>query len=172
MEIREARIDDADALLDIYRPYVEQTAISFEWEVPSLEEFTSRIENTLKRFPYLVAVIGDEIVGYAYVSSFKDRAAYDWCVETSIYVKEGMTHKGIGKALHQALEERVKAMGILNMYACIACTKEEDEHLDNNSVEFHQHLGYKIVGTFNKCGFKFGKWYDMVWMERLIGEHL
>ncbi len=171
MEIREARIEDAAALLDIYRPYVEKTAISFEWEVPSLEEFTSRIENTLKRFPYLVAVIGDEIVGYAYVSSFKDRAAYDWCVETSIYVKEGMTHKGIGKALHQVLEERVKLIGILNMYACIACTKEEDEYLDNNSVEFHQHMGYRIVGTFNKCGLKFGRWYDMVWMERLIGMH-
>lgn len=171
VKIQIASVDDAEELLAIYAPYVEKTAITFEYEVPSVEEFKGRIAHVLQHFPYLKAVEEGKILGYAYVSPFKGRAAYDWAVETSIYVDENVKHKGIGKKLHQALETVLKEQGILNMEACIAYPKEEDKYLDKNSARFHAHLGYRMVGEFDKCAYKFDRWYDMVWMEYIIGEH-
>ena len=140
MQIRRATENDAEALLKIYAPYVEHTAITFEYEVPSVEEFRSRIRHTLEKYPYLV----DEL----------------------------RKHKGIGGKLHDALEQALKTQGILNMNACIAWPDgEEDETLTKNSGEFHAHLGYRMVGEFQKCGYKFHRWYNMVWMEKIIGEH-
>ena len=169
--LRMATEADASALLEIYRPYVEQTAITFEYDVPTAEEFARRIRHTLERYPYLVAEKNGNIIGYAYVSPFKERAAYDWAVETSIYVKMGLSGKGCGRQLYDALERLLKAQNILNLNACIAYTAHEDAHLDNNSTHFHAHLGYKLVGTFHQCGYKFGTWYDMIWMEKMIGNH-
>lgn len=169
--VRPAVPDDAERLVEIYAPYVEDTAITFEYEVPSVQEFERRIESTLERYPYLVAELSGQIVGYAYVGPFHDRPAYDWSVETSIYVDRNIRHMGIGGILHKALEEELKEMGFLNMNACIAYIEQADEHLDDNSVRFHEHLGYRMVGQFRKCGYKFGRWYDMVWMEKIIGEH-
>ena len=137
--IRTARESDAPALLAIYAPYVENTAITFEYDVPSIEEFTSRIHHTLEKYPYLVAEKNSQILGYAYASPFHERAAYDWAAETSIYVDQNCKHMGIGRLLHDALEQTLKAQGILNMNACIAYTPSADAHLDNNSVEFHSH---------------------------------
>ena len=171
INIRIATVNDAEKLLKIYTPYVEQTAITFEYDVPSIEEFTDRIRNVLEKYPYLVAEQDGEILGYAYVSSFKSRAAYAWGVETSIYVEQQVKKKGIGGKLHHALEAIMKEQGILNMNACIAYPQEEDEYLTKNSVEFHAHLGYRLVGEFKQCGYKFDRWYNMVWMEKLIGEH-
>ncbi len=170
--IRAARATDAQELLEIYRPYVENTAISFEYEVPSTEEFEKRITDTLQKYPYIVAVQGEKIVGYAYAGVFKARKAYDWSVETSIYVKQDCQNMGIGKKLYAKLEEILKKQNILNLNACIAYTDAEDEYLTNNSMEFHAHMGYKLVGKFNKSGYKFGKWYDMIWMEKMVGEHI
>ena len=99
MKIRIATPEDAGALVEIYRPYVENTSITFEYEVPSVSEFETRIRTTLKKYPYLVAEENGEALGYAYVSAFKGRSAYDWSVETSIYVKQGFGKKGIGKQL-------------------------------------------------------------------------
>ncbi len=93
-------------------------------------------------------------------------------METSIYVDQSLKHRGIGRRLHDALETALREQGILNMNACIAYPPKEDEHLDKNSVEFHTHMGYRLVGEFHKCGYKFNHWYNMVWMEKLIGEHL
>lgn len=169
--IRPAVPEDAEILLKIYAPYVENTAITFEYEVPSIEDFRSRIENTLQRFPYIVAIIDGTIVGYAYAGYFNVRAAYDWSIETSIYVAQDCRKMGIGKQLYEALEQILKEMGILNVNACIGYPETEDEHLTKNSVEFHEHLGYHFVGEFHKCGYKFGRWYNMVWMEKFIGEH-
>ena len=169
--LRMATEKDASALLEIYRPYVEQTAITFEYDVPTVEEFARRIRHTLERYPYLVAEENGAVIGYAYVSPFKERAAYDWAVETSIYVKMGLSGKGYGKQLYDALERLLKAQNILNLNACIAYTEHEDAHLDNNSTHFHEHLGYKLVGTFHQCGYKFGTWYDMIWMEKMLGGH-
>lgn len=170
--IRMANPADAQALLNIYAPYVINTAITFEYDVPSVEEFSSRIAHTLEKYPYLIAEEGGNILGYAYASPFHDRPAYDWAVETSIYVDQNIKHRGIGRKLHDALESTLREQGILNMNACIAYPPEEDEHLDKNSVEFHAHMGYRLVGEFYKCGYKFNRWYNMVWMEKLIGEHL
>ena len=134
IRIRPAKPEDAEKLLAIYAPYVEQTAITFEYEVPTVEEFRERIHNTLKKYPYLVAEQGGEPVGYAYVGPFHDRPAYDWAVETSIYVDQNKKRMGIGKKLHEALEEELRNRGFLNMNACIAYPAQEDEYLTRNSV--------------------------------------
>lgn len=172
MIIRIADPGDAQALLDIYTPYVENTVITFEYEAPSLEEFRERIENTLTKYPYLAAEEDGEIVGYAYAGSFKSRAAYGWAVETSIYVRMDQKRKGIGRELYRVLERALVLQNIVNLNACIASTHAEDEYLTNDSIHFHEHLGYRMVGEFRKCGYKYNRWYDMVWMEKFIGEHV
>ena len=169
--IRVATINDAQELLDIYAPYVTDTAISFEYDVPSLTEFEERITNILKKYPYLVAEYDGEILGYAYTHAFVGRAAYDHAVETTIYLKEGKTKMGVGRMLYEALERISQAQNIFNMNACIGYPEIEDEHLTMNSVQFHEHMGYRMVGTFHNCGYKFGTWYHMVWMEKIIGLH-
>ena len=172
IRIRNASVDDAKKLLEIYGPYVRNTAISFEYEVPSIEEFKKRIENTMKKYPYLIAEEDNQILGYAYAGAFYGRAAYDWSVETTIYLAPKTRKKGVGRILYEALEQKLKEMGILNLYACIAYPEVEDEYLDKNSAQFHEHLGYVKVGEFHKCGYKFGRWYNMIWMEKIIGEHV
>ena len=169
--IRPAVLQDAKVLLEIYAPYVKNTAITFEYDVPTAEEFAGRISNVLRRYPYLVAEVNGEPVGYAYAGPFKERAAYDWAVETTVYVKEDMKNHGIGRALYEALEKTLAAQGILNLNACIAFPEKEDEYLTTDSVRFHERMGFKEVGRFHKCGCKFGRWYDMVWMEKHIGTH-
>ena len=169
--IRVATVADAQDLLDIYAPYVTDTAISFEYDVPGLTEFEARITNILKKYPYLVAEYGGEILGYAYTHAFVGRAAYDHAVETTIYLKEDKTKMGIGRMLYEALERISQSQNILNLNACIGYPEVPDEHLNLNSVQFHEHMGYQIVGTFHNCGYKFGTWYHMVWMEKIIGNH-
>lgn len=169
--LRTAKPTDAEQLLSIYAPYVEQTAVTFEYTVPTIEEFSERIRQTLHKYPYLVAEIDGKIVGYAYASAFHTRAAYGWCVETSIYVRMDARENGIGGALYQKLEEVLRRQGFLNLNACIAWNEQEDEYLTHASVSFHSRLGYRMVGSFTQCGYKFGRWYGMVWMEKLIGTH-
>lgn len=171
MEIRKVTVDDAKELLDIYAPYVEQTAITFEYDVPSVGEFVERIKKISSKYPYIAAVEDGKIVGYAYASAFKERAAYQWSVETSIYVDMLKRQNGVGRLLYEALEQRLREQGILNSNACISYAEVEDDHLTNDSVHFHEKLGYELVAHFHKCGKKFGKWYDMVWMEKMLGEH-
>ena len=173
VRIRRATPADAEALLGIYAPYVEHTVITFEYLVPTLEEFRERIRHTLEKYPYILAEQEEtgEILGYAYTGPFKERAAYDWGVETTVYVKQDCKRGGIGKKLYTALEKVSAAQHILNMNACIGYPVEEDEYLTQDSAHFHEHLGYRLVGEFHGCGFKFGRWYDMIWMEKLIGTH-
>ncbi len=169
--IRVATLADAEELLDIYRPYVEETAISFECDVPSKEEFCARMERTLHKYPYFVIEVEGSIKGYACAGPFVGREAYERSAETTIYLAKGCTGIGYGRMLYETLERALGAMNIVNLYACIAEAVEEDEHLTNNSVEFHAHMGYEIVGRFTDCGYKFGKWYTMVWMGKTIGDH-
>lgn len=169
--IRTASPNDAVQLLEIYTPYVRDTAVSFEYDIPAVEEFSARIENTLKKYPYFVAEADGEIVGYTYAGPFKVQAAYNRAVETTIYVKMGKRRAGIGVKLYERLEGALKEQGILNLNACIAYTETNDAHLTNDSVLFHEKLGYQMVAHFHKCGYKFQHWYDMVWMEKMIGEH-
>lgn len=170
--IRIATPEDAASLLAIYAPYIADTAVSFEYDVPSVEEFADRIRNTLRNYPYLVAELDHRIVGYCYVSILHGREAYNWSVETSIYVDPSCRRSGIGRALHDALEKTLSAMGILNLYACIASPIGEDPYLTTDSILFHEHLGYQHTAHFHKCGYKFDRWYDIIWMEKTIGEHL
>ena len=169
--IRTAAMDDAAALLAIYAPYVKGTAITFEYEVPSLEEFQGRIAHTLQRYPYIVAVEDGEIQGYAYTGPFGERAAYRWSVETSIYLRQDVRGKGLGKRLYAELERISKAQKVQNLYACIAYPDHDDAYLTGNSVAFHTHLGFTPVGRFPHCGYKFGTWYNMTWMEKTLGKH-
>ncbi|MBR0219220.1 MAG: N-acetyltransferase [Clostridia bacterium] len=171
MRIRSARPEDAEALRNIYVPYVEKTAITFEYEAPSQQEFSRRVSETLKDFPYLVLEDDGKMQGYAYAGPFKGRAAYDWAVETTIYIRQGAHGKGYGKALYNALEDELKRRHFLNAYACIAYSEQEDETLTHDSPFFHERMGYTLCGTFRQCGYKFGRWYDMIWMEKHLGEH-
>ncbi|MBD5532473.1 MAG: GNAT family N-acetyltransferase [Lachnospiraceae bacterium] len=169
--IRTATPEDAARILEIYAYYVEHTAISFEYTVPTLSEFQNRIKRTLERYPYLVIETDDGIQGYAYAGSFIGRAAYQHSCEMTIYLDPHSHKQGLGRKLYEALENRLKEMGFLNLYACIGWPETEDEYLNRNSADFHAHLGYTKAGTFHKCGYKFDRWYDMIWMEKLIGAH-
>lgn len=164
MYIRTAAPRDAEPLLDIYAPYVTHTAVTFEYAVPTLSEFESRIRHTLEKYPYLTAEENGVLLGYAYASAFKGRAAYDWSVETSIYVREGQSGKGIGTALYRALEESLRRQHICNLCACIAWPNPA-------SIAFHERFGYKTAAHFHNSGFKDGQWYDMIWMEKELCAH-
>ena len=171
ISIRFAKPEDAKELLKIYAYYVTDTAISFETEVPSEEEFKLRIEDVLKSYPFIVACKDDEILGYAYLHSFVGRKAYELSAETTIYLNPDKKKMGIGKKLYSVLEDIAKAQNITNLYSCIGYVDKEDEYLNNNSVQFHEHIGFRMVGKFENCGHKFGRWYHMVWMEKIIGKH-
>lgn len=171
--IRMATPDDAERLLQIYAPYVRDTAITFEWDVPSMQDFRQRIAHTLERYPYLVAESADgRALGYAYAGPLKERKAYDWACELSIYVAQDAHGHGVGGALYATLERLLSAMGVTNLNACIGYpAAPDDPYLTRASVEFHTHLGFEWVGRFHGCGYKFGRWYDMVWMEKIVGDH-
>ena len=168
LTVRTATPDDAPALLAIYAPYVTDTAISWETEVPTVEEFRRRVARTLETYPYLVAERGGEIVGYCCTGPFVGRAAYRWSAETTIYLRPDCQKQGVGKALYAALECISKAQNVTNLYACIGVPVQADEHLTDNSADFHAHMGYRLVGRFEGCGWKFGRRYDMVWMEKRL----
>ena len=171
IELRSATISDAEEILAIYSPYVRNTAISFEYDSPLIEEFRERIRKTLEKFPYIVAVYKNEIVGYAYAGGFHTRAAFLHSAELSIYLKHDMRGKGIGRKLYTEIERKLKSDGYINLYAVVAYAEEEDEYITHDSVIFHETMGYKTVGRCNKCGYKFGKWYDILYMEKFIGSH-
>ena len=165
--IRTVTIDDAQALLDIYAYYVKNSSLTFEYEVPTIEEFKNRITHTLEIYPYLVAQSGDEIIGYAYAGRFHTRDAYAWDVEMSIYLKKNIRRQGIGKRLYSLLEEILKEQNIIKTLAHI--TLPVDEYSDFNSMQFHERMGYHLVGQFDHIGYKFGRWYSTIYMDKMIG---
>ena len=171
IKLRMATIEDAQELVRIYAPYVETTAISFEYETPSAEEFAARIAEVLERFPYLAAVCDGEIVGYAYAHPYGVRKAYSWSVELSVYIRRDCRGMGIGRRLYEAMEVILKAQNITNLYVLVAGVDEEDAYLTHDSQKFHLAMGYAYVGRLHKAGYKFGHWYDMITMEKIIGEH-
>lgn len=164
INIRSAQIEDAADLVTIYAPYVETTAITFETQVPTVEDFASRIKKTLEKFPYLVAEEEGALVGYAYASTYYARAAYDWTVELSVYVSKLARGKGIGSLLYDALEEDLTARGFKNFLACIALPNPA-------SLALHEKRGYEQVAHFKNVGYKFDTWHDIVWLQKsLVGE--
>ncbi|HFI0218745.1 TPA: N-acetyltransferase family protein [Streptococcus suis] len=165
IKIQSAQIEDATDLVAIYAPYVENTAITFETEIPTVADFAGRIEKTLEKFPYLVAVEEGQILGYAYASTYYARAAYDWTVELSVYVRQDVRGKGVGSLLYTALEEELTERGFKNFLACIALPNPA-------SLALHEKRGYEQVAHFKKVGYKFGTWHDIVWLQKsLVGEN-
>ena len=168
IQIRVARESDAAALRDIYAPYVERTAVSFEYEAPDVAAFLERIRRVQERYPYLVAESDGALLGYAYAGSFHTREAYSWSAEASIYLRMDCRRMGIGSALYRALESALRAMGVRRLYASIAVPDDPDEHLTLDSVRFHTAMGFRTVGEFHHCGWKFNRWYSTVWMEKVL----
>ena len=179
--IRNATVADAAAIAAIYAPYVRETSITFEVEPPSAEEYAQRIEEIQRVYPFFVAEETEleegeagesRVVGYAYARRFGERAAYDWCAELSIYLAPEAQGIGLGRRLYAQLEAALRLMGVCNVYAQIADTPADDDpHLTHASILFHEALGYREVGRFRSCGHKFGRWYDIVVMEKVIAEH-
>ena len=171
MQIRLATPADAEALLQIYGYYVENTAISFEYTTPTTEEFQNRIRKTLTEYPYFVATEENQIVGYAYAGPFRSRQAYKHWAEVSIYIDRAYRGKSIGKALYAALEELLVQQNIYTLCAVITSTdRADDPHLTDASIKFHTHMGYRVCGQHTDCGYKFHKWYCVLLMEKPIRE--
>ncbi len=164
MKIRIVQKKDVQQILQIYAPYVLNTNITFEYDVPSLKEMSLRIEKISKKYPYLVVEEDDEIIGYAYACTFHERKAYEWACELSIYVKESYHGKGIAKKLYLKLFAILQEMNIQTVYACITVPNDK-------SKRFHQALGFKQNALFHQCGYKFNKWLDVIWMEKSIGQY-
>ena len=168
IRIRPAEERDIPSMLAVYAPYVEETAVSFEYAVPSPEEFRARLARVQGFYPWLVAEQEGRVLGYAYASRFHPRAAYDWSVEVSIYLGRQERGRGLGRQLYEALEAMLRAQNVLSAYACIALAETPDEYLDHVSIRFHERMGYRLTGTFPNCGYKFERWYGMVWMEKRL----
>ncbi len=166
--IRDVRPEDAARLVEIYAPYIERTAVSYEYKVPTVEEFETRIRKISAKYPYLVGEKDGLIVGYVYAGQYSPREAYSWTVTTSIYLDENCRRQGIGTALYTELEKRLKERGIVNLLAGIAYAEEEDEYLTHDSIKFHTKEGYKKVARLESVGKKFDRWYDLVWMQKKI----
>ena len=155
--IRTASCADAVVLREIYRPYVETTAISFELEVPTVAEFEQRIEAALQGWSWLVAEVDSEPVGYAYGTAHRARQAYRYSVETSAYVHENHQRRGIARLLYTRLIDELRARGFGNAYAGITLPNDA-------SVAFHRSIGFEPIGVFPKVGRKFGRWHDVAWL--------
>jgi phosphinothricin acetyltransferase len=157
------QLSDAEQILKVYAPFITDTCISFEYIVPSVEEFAQRIAGISAEYPYIVLEAGGEIVGYAYAHRYLERVAYSWDVEVTIYLAPKVQGKGLGVILYDALEKLLALQNIKNLYSCITG--------DNvHSIEMHRSMGYELIGTFSKAGFKHDRWLDVVWMAKTIGE--
>ena len=162
-KIRQVQLSDAEAILKVYVPFITDTCISFEYVVPSVEEFAQRIAGISAEYPYIVLEEDDEIVGYAYAHRYLERVAYSWDVEVTIYLAPKVQGKGLGVILYDALEKLLALQNIKNLYSCIT---GDNAH----SIEMHRSMGYALIGTFPKAGFKHDRWLDVVWMAKTIGE--
>lgn len=161
--IREARPEDAARILKIYAPFVENTTVTFELAVPTVEEFAGRIERTLQKYPYLVAESDGEIVGYAYAGPFRERAAYIWSAEVSVYIRPDRHRRGIGRTLYTRLEEILRRQNVASMEACIS-------HPNRESIKFHSSLDFERVARFTRCAYKLDRWVDIVYMQKILHE--
>ncbi len=161
MRIRPATEADIPSMLEIYRPYVENTTYSFEYTLPSLEEFTRRFQQLTEFFPWLVWEEDGQVLGYAYGSAPFERAAYRWCGEVSIYLHPQVHRRGIGRRLYRCLEAIMQQQGFRVLYALV--TQE-----NRISLDFHTAVGYEKVAEFPACGYKQGRWLSVIWLEKAV----
>lgn len=161
LNIRDAMPADTERMVDIYRPYVLESNSTFETEPPSVSEFQSRVDASQQKWVWLVAEMNDQLVGYAYGSAHRARAAYGHSVETSIYLDREMGGRGIGRLLYTELHRRLTEMGFCNAYAGITVPNPA-------SVRLHLAQGYRFIGVFPRVGFKFGQWQDVAWWTKKL----
>lgn len=154
MIVREATINDAEALSEIYKYYVDSFPYSFEYIAPSAMEFAKRITNISAKYPFFVCEDNGEIIGYTYAHQFNERKAFQWVCETSIYTRNGCTQKGVGRALYARLLHALKQQGFVKTYAVLGCPNEGSEM-------FHQKMGFSLVATLTDIGYKLGSWHDI-----------
>lgn len=173
LSIRSATSADAAAVAAIYAPYVGKTAVSFEFAPPDAAEMARRIEATLAAgFPWVVAERSGAVAGYAYAGPFRKRAAYAPSAELSVYVAEAAHGQGIGRALVEAVEDACRARGNANLLACVAAAPEPgDPYLTGASLRFHERLGFAPCARLHACARKFGRWYDIVFLEKRLDGH-
>jgi L-amino acid N-acyltransferase YncA len=164
----EARIrcvtpDDAAQIHSIYRPYVTSTSISFELNEPSVDEVRRRIADISTRYPWFVCCLPEGIAGYAYATRHRERAAYQWDVEVSAYVRTDHHHRGIGSGLYSVLFKVLKGLGYYNAFAGISLPNAA-------SVAFHEKMGFQKIGVFKDAGYKFDAWHDVGWWQLALRE--
>ena len=163
LTLRAATVADASSLLEVYRPAVENSAASFETELPTAGEFAARIERSRSRWQWLVAEWDGSVTGYAYGTAHRERAAYRWSVEVSAYVDPRYQRRGIARALYSRLFEDLESLGYCNAYAGITLPSD-------GSIALHRAFGFQPIGTFRRVGYKFGRWHDVAWYHRTLRE--
>ncbi len=161
--IRLARPDDAAGILAIYAPYITQTSFTFETEVPSVAAFAERINTYLASWPWLVCEIDGNIAGYAYASRYRERTAYQWSVESSVYIHDDFQRHHIARALYHALFGMLKIQGFRNVYAVINLPNDK-------SVAFHESMGFRYFATYEQVGYKLGQWKNVGWWRKILNE--
>ena len=161
MIIRFAQFADVPAILAIYAPYITESTTSFEYEVPTTTEFAGRVQTIQQQFPYLVAELNGQIVGYAYASKHRDRTAYQWSVETSVYVHADGHRRGIARQLYGRLFELLRQQGYYNAFAGITLPNPASE-------AFHRLMGFEPVGVYQNIGYKFGEWHSVAWLQLIL----
>lgn len=162
--IRVATKDDAAGILNIYTPFILNSGITQETEVPAVEDFQKRIITTLQERPWIVCEINNEIAGYAYAGKHRDRRGYQWCVESSLYISEKFFGTGVASALYSSLIDILKLQGFVNAYAVITLPNER-------SVAFHEKFGFYYFTTYKKIGYKLGQWHDVGWWQYDVNPH-
>ncbi|MEL7647579.1 MAG: N-acetyltransferase family protein [Sedimentibacter sp.] len=163
-KIRLAHEDDYYSILEIYKPFITDTCITFEYKVPSAEEFCDRMAKIQRTFPLLVCEDDGRVAGYAYISRFREREAYDWSVESSIYIEPGHQGQNIGKALYIALIELAELLGYRNVYGVVTMPNVKSEKI-------HSSLGFETVGVLKNVGYKFDKWLDVKYLSLNVKEY-
>lgn len=164
--VRAAMPQDAEQLLEIYTPFVisedcSVSNVSFELTAPSLAEFRQRIVDISSKYPYLVGEKDGQILGYVYCHPYRERLAYQWSVEVTIYLAPAGQGKGLGRLLYETMEKLLCLQGVTMAYSCITVGND-------HSIKMHEALGYRLIGTFTKSGYKNGQWLDTVWLEKQL----
>ena len=164
MTIRAATLADVPAILGIYAPFILDTTVSFEYVVPTVAEFAQRVERIQKRFPYLVAEQDEQVIGYAYASAHRERAAYQWSVDTSVYIHPDAHRRGVARQLYMTLFDLLRRQGFYTAYAGITLPNPASE-------AFHRSMGFRPAGVYENVGFKFGTWHSTEWLQMALQPH-
>ena len=164
--VRAATPQDAEQLLEIYTPFVisedcSVSNVSFELTAPDVEEFRQRIKDISTQFPYLVGEVNGQILGYVYCHPYRERLAYQWSVEVTIYLAPAGQGKGLGRLLYETMEKLLCLQGVTMAYSCITVGND-------HSIKMHEAVGYRLIGTFTNSGYKNGQWLDTVWLEKQL----